>query len=324
MRLRLAGVLLTLTLAACGDEHAAQDPADGGPPVDAASVPDAGPSPDAAPEADRRGQVQVLEVTSYWKDGNGHVMAAAYGTISARFLDVAEPRWQHQTMASGACRLFTWEPAFCQQPCSGICVETDVCQPWPHYLNAGTLTVSGLAVPATTLARDPLFNVYTYQLPHPATELFADDATVEIAASGDTLPALSARARGVPTIVPAIVDGLITLDNHVDHTIHWTPAPGSDARVQVTLNANNTMHGGPYLAVIECDAPDSAGAITLPAAMVDAFPGTTFWFQCLGSDCPPSWIRRYHETAMPRAGGGYDSLVVGSELRFYVEHHLQP
>ena len=59
--------------------------------------------------------------------------------------------------------------------------------------------------------------------------------------------------------------------------------------------------------------------MTIPRAMIEAFPETYHWDACAGSDCPMSSALRYRSGAV-EVGGGTLSLLVGSEVRFYVVH----
>jgi hypothetical protein len=149
-------------------------------------------------------------------------------------------------------------------------------------------------------------------------DLFDDDAEVGVAASGGDLPAFSLATVAVSPIEAAIEEFSVTLIPHQDHVLHWTSADDG-ARVRVTLNSNNLGHGQPYFAIIECDVPDSAGGVTIPAALVDAFPESHAWEQCVASDCPRSWIRRYR-IATSAVPDGEVALIVASEMDFDLEH----
>jgi hypothetical protein len=151
------------------------------------------------------------------------------------------------------------------------------------------------------------------------SDAFDDDATVTVAATGDVVPAFSISARGVPPLEAAISNGEIELVNGEEFTFTWTPADPT-SRVRLTVNANNHGHAAPWEAVIECDTEDT-GQVTVPAAMIDAFPETYRWEVCEGSDCPLSWLTRYHKTVTD-VGGAPVRLDVGSRFYFYVIHEL--
>jgi hypothetical protein len=119
-----------------------------------------------------------------------------------------------------------------------------------------------------------------------------------------------------------IQGGHIDLLAGQDYTLRWTPATGAgaaEARVRLTVNSPNSSHGQPYKAIIECDAPDAAGALTVPRAMVDALPRLVAFSSCVGIDCPPSYIMRYAR-GTAAVTGGYVELLVGDQMAIGVNH----
>ncbi|MDQ3341341.1 MAG: hypothetical protein M4D80_39810 [Myxococcota bacterium] len=286
-----------LFLLACGDR--------------AATSPDA-TTPDAPSGVERpvRGTIEVLE-TRHLGDGGFRS-----SQVSARFFDRLPPRWHREAMRAGACVLRLYSSSFCSPACtSGLCAD-GTCERFPDLVSGGRLTVKGLAV---GMQIDPTDGLY-FPSSTPPPDLFGDSATVTASLAGAKLPAMMLSTRGVPALVAAIQNGMITVPYPAgqDFAVRWTPAAGG-ARVRLTLNANNEGHGLPYLGIIECDAPDSAGEITIPAALLDAFPETNPSPICAGTDCPPSLLRRYQRAT--HAIGDHDiELIVGSELQFRVEH----
>ena len=101
--------------------------------------------------------------------------------------------------------------------------------------------------------------------------------------------------------------------------IRWTPA-AADTRVRLTRNSNNSYHGQPYHTIIECDAPDSAGEIAVPAAILDAFPDSEAWAICAGTDCPRSKIERYRRATHPVDAEHDLELLVTSRVWFGLDH----
>jgi hypothetical protein len=104
--------------------------------------------------------------------------------------------------------------------------------------------------------------------------------------------------------------------------VTWPPATTpttTGTRVRLELNANNRGHGFPYTAIISCDVADSAGEITVPTALLDAFPDTRAWTVCAGSDCPPSRLTRYRRATAP-VGEQEVELEVASTFAFGVDH----
>ncbi|MBL8623461.1 MAG: hypothetical protein JNK64_19270 [Myxococcales bacterium] len=293
MRARLVPLLL---LAACGGD-------DGAAPTDAGL--------DGGAAAPVLGTIRVLE-DRWINPDDGQAFPA--GTVLGYFLDAPALGWHDEVARAGACTLARYTPALCDPACTdGVCLRPGQCVAPPRFHSAGRLTLTGLATPLTIDGAD---GYYTPQTQLPAA-LFADDATVTATLAGAAVPAHAITARGVPPLVAAI-DRKVTLAPGVDHTVTWTPA-GGDARVRLTINANNSGHGAPYAAIIECDVADAAGQITIAAALIDGFPPTSAWTVCAGSDCPPSTLRRYHRATAAIPGGDAE-LIVGSQLSFGVDH----
>lgn len=293
--------LLTTLLAACGDAGggARDGGTDGGQPREVV------------------GTIDVAEQRYVYVD-TGPPMESLSAAVRATFFDGRPPRWHREVARAGACVLWRYTPSLCEPACTdGLCVEADVCEPWPARVAAGRLTITGLAV-AIQLAGTDGFYYPDSALP-PA--LFADDATVTAdLAGGGGYPALTLTTTGVPAIRPVMPDGKLTLLAGQDFSLRWTPAGGA-SRVRLTLNSNNQGHGAPYLGIIDCDVDDAAGEVTVAAALIDGFPMTRAWAVCVGSDCPPSTLRRYHRAVVP-VGERDVELVVASEVAFGVDHFL--
>ncbi len=301
------GPLVALTLAllaACGDDG-------GGAPRDAAVDAPAGTPREVV------GTIAVSEQRYVYVD-TGPPMETMSAAVRASFYDGRPPRWHREVARAGACVLWRYTPSLCEPACTdGLCVATDVCEPWPRLVAAGRLTVTGLAV-ALRLPGTDGFYYPEVALP---PDLFADGATITAElAGGGGYPASTLTTTGVPAIRPVMPDGKLTLTPGQDVTLRWPPAGGA-SRVRLTLNSNNRGHGAPYLGIIDCDVDDAAGEVTVAAALIDGFPVTRAWTVCAGSDCPPSTLRRYHRATV--ALGDRDiELVVGSEVAFGVDHLL--
>jgi hypothetical protein len=89
--------------------------------------------------------------------------------------------------------------------------------------------------------------------------------------------------------------------------------------VRLVLNSDNAGHGLPLHAIIECQAPDAAGEIVVPAALIEQLPEFEFLGICVGHDCPPSSLAR-RARATVAAGDAVVELVVASEVQFWVTH----
>jgi hypothetical protein len=255
-------------------------------------------------------------------EGGGESVTAR---VDARFFQGREPQFHREAMRSGDCALRTFENASCTPACTdGLCVETNVCEPWPTFVSAGRLTITGLA---RTVEIDPMSGLYYPDGPLPP-DLFASSADITASLAGADIPALSVSTRGVAPIVPDVVDGKVTVSNPATQPlmIRWTPltaAGETGTRVRLTLNSNNRGHGAPFDAIIECDVADTAGEIAVAPALLDAFPETFAWRICAGSDCPPSWLRRYRRAAAP-VGEREVELRVSSTFTFGIEHPAAP
>jgi hypothetical protein len=281
------------------------------------AIVDGGPTADAPPAAAKRGEIQVLETRHYFVDVDDKVTEFKSGLVQGRLLKGREPRWHELESQQGACTLWRFKPASCDQFCDGVCLGTNQCEPWPTYVGGGRLAVTGLKI---DVALDPEPGLNWYLPPQaPPADLFTPDAEVIATTTGGTFPAFSLRARGVPPLAaPVTATGKITLVPGKDHTFTWTPA-SSDARVRLTINANNQGHGNPYMAIIECDVPDADGKVVIPWSMIDAFPPTEAWYVCAGSDCPPSTLLRYSRGVAP-VSDGHVELIVGDQISFGVVH----
>src|SRR5690606_1022291 len=113
------------------------------------------------------------------------------GQIAVRFFDGREPSFHREAMRAGDCVLRTFAIASCTPACTnGLCVDTDVCEPYPAYVSAGRLTITGLT---TAVQIDPMQDWYYPNQPLPS-ELFADDASITASLAGGTIPAFDVTA----------------------------------------------------------------------------------------------------------------------------------
>ncbi len=296
--------MLVLLLAACGGGG----DADGGVTADAAGDVDATGDPPPA----LLGQIRALEMTF---SGGGSAL------VDGQLVLAGLPRYHVETMNDGTCRLLEFpETSFCNPPCdTGLCIA-DECVPYPEYVDAGQLTVTGANA---AIAIDPNFcgfSGYGYCDNGVPQDLFDSSDVLTASAPGGDFPAFEVSAGGVAPLVTSSVDGNDDFDmpNGADVEFTWTPTD-TDARVRLTINANSTGgHGSPYQAILECDSADD-GSLTVPQAMIEAFPETTHWDICAGSDCPLSNAMRYRRGTVA-VGDGEVELLVGAWRAFYVIH----
>ena len=304
--MRWAWILIILVVG-CGDDDAvAPDGAQAGDgrPGDA--------PPDGLGGAASAGRLTVTEVNATF---------GGSGSFFGEFMAGGLPVWHRETMVMGDCRLFEYDPPFCDPFCDFqfYCAEGNVCQPYPTFMSAGTITVSGLK---TALVAQPSACGFCvgeqYQPPAllPA-DLFDDGDPVSAVAAGAAFPAFTVEAAGVTPLEATFTAGKIVIQDDVDETVSWTAA-GGDARVRLTINANNFGHGAPYEAIIICDTADT-GQVVVPGAMITAFPPAVAADACGGSDCPPSRLMRYRRGVVETSAGKVE-LIVGSEILFGVDH----
>ena len=284
-------------LVACGDDGGDVDRADAGPTADAMPV----------PAGDPLGAIKIFEST--------YDLNTTYGDLSAAI--GPEVRWQEQTQASGACTLYEFPGSQCPTPCDGVCVGT-TCHPWPTYSAVGPITLTGLTRPVTL---EPSSNGVYYYQDAALVDVFSPGASVTASAAGaGAIPAFSTSARGVDAIdLPLNAEGQIVLVDGEDEVLRWTPT-GDGSEVRVTINSTTYGgHGQPLEAIIQCQAPDAAGELTIPAAKVAALPELSGAPICVAIDCPPSSIDRL-SVGYATIPGGYVRLEVATRFQFLVRH----
>jgi len=233
------------------------------------------------------------------------------------------PRWQEETAVGGDCRLLKYVRHFCEGYCDGVCVAENVCEPWPSFLDAGTLTVTGAKVAITVEPGLWGFNGFEngYGWWREVADLFDDQDVITATFAGEDLAGFSVASAGVaPLVLTNPSDDELALSNDADTVLTWTPAGAAGTRVRVTLNANNLGHGAPFDAIIECDTEDD-GSLTIPATLVRQFPSTYRWEYCAGSDCPLSWAFRYRSGHTDLTDGRV-VFRVGSAVGFFILHDL--
>jgi hypothetical protein len=271
----------------------------------------------------QRGNIRVVEgVDGFRDEPTGPVTDRAYATVDAHFDALGAPIFHTDVMTDGTCTLKKWVPSQCPGDfCDGIC-QAGVCQPYTSYVDAGTLAITGLALPITMNA-SPFGNFYYLENAVVPVDLYAPNATITAHLAGKaTFPPLDFTTRAPAPLTPSITQHELTLPRHEDAVVTWTRSSDPGARVRLTLNANNRGHGQPFEAIIVCEVADAAGTLTVPKAMIDAFPATQNWQACVSSDCPRSTIQRLTRglAALPNTGGEWVSLSVVSEIAFGVVH----
>lgn len=312
---------------ACGSSNSSSDGGAGGANTGgAAATGGTSTGGTGSPSVDlklQRGDIRVIEGIDGTRDEpTGPVTDRPYGRVDAHFDEPNAPVFHTDVMTSGACTLKKWVPSQCPGDfCSGICQE-GVCKPYTSYVDAGNVAITGLTLPVSMNASEYGAFYYLENVVVP-TELYTPGSTITAQLAGKgTFPALTFTTTGPSPLTTSIVKHELTLTPHADAVITWTAGTVPGASVRLTLNANNHGHGQPYEAIIVCEIADAAGALTVPKAMVDAFPATQNWGACVLSDCPRSTIQRLTRgiAPLPNGNGAWVSLTVSSEVSFGVVH----
>lgn len=296
-----ASLAILLLLAACGDDQQ----------VDA----DASMDPDADSNADplfptSAGAIVIEEGVERIEDEQ-----LSYGRVFAHISEDTAPWFHTETMREGSCRLLEFTQGFCDPFCPGICVEDGVCVDFPSYAAAGPIAIDGLTQPITLTSEAPyhFYNPTAFPINE---DLFGAGDPIAASAPGATIPAFEVGATGVATLELDFDDLNFTITDGQDAVIEWTPA--GSGRVRLTLNSRNDAHGLPLNAIIECDGPDT-GSITVPQALVEAFPPASGYGICVSLDCPSSHLQRYSR-GTTTAGATEVELWVASKVTFGVVH----
>jgi hypothetical protein len=253
-----------------------------------------------------------LEVLQRSREEPDRPYAQAFGRINA----ADAPTFHREAMREGACRLLTFEAAFCEPFCNGVCVDENVCEPFPTWVSAGDVVVTGLKAPLRLEADQTLgfYNPTSFPIPE---DLFDAGDPISATAEGDVVPAFTLAAQGVAPLESEVGPDLVMVDGQ-DLEVTWTPAGGGD-RIRLTLNSPNQGHGLPYRGIIECEGDDT-GSLIVPRALIDTFPASFGAGICVSIDCPPSQLVRYRAGRVDPDGAGDIELVVGSAILFGALH----
>ncbi len=259
------------------------------------------------------GELELMEVKSIaWNSSQ----------VSGVFHAGGFPRWQRDVTVSGDCVLWRFVIHYCEDYCEGVCVDENVCEPYPQLDHAGTLRITGTRPSITVEPGYWGFQGMTgYSNWSDAADIFDDGDEITATFAGSArISGFSVASRGVqPLTVQSLSNDELHLSNDRDTVFEWEPGTGD--RVRVILNANNTGgHGSPLEAVIECDTEDT-GRLVIPVELVRLFPETYRWEMCAGNDCPLSLAYRYRRGRAQAAGGTFE-FRVGSVVNFFIIHSL--
>jgi hypothetical protein len=170
----------------------------------------------------------------------------------------------------GDCELRTPRIPFCDPGCdvSEVCVEDDVCEPYPDVIEVGTVTVDGVQTTdgQTRFSMDPVGGYYQ---PAAAIDLVyppfseGDPVTFE-AAGNETAAPFTMSVEGIGPI--EVLSEAITLEDGQSVLVEWTPAMRPELAV-IHVDINISYHGGTR-GKLTCETADS-GSLTLPGSLLD-------------------------------------------------------
>jgi hypothetical protein len=218
--------------------------------------------------------------------------------------------WE-EAMRQGDCQLLIPRAPFCPEACGGdaVCVEDDVCQPYPAARSVGTVRVHGIrtASGAKEFAMDPIANAYqpkaSIKLPFPA---FSEGDEIQLKASGGDFEAFSIEAKGIAPLSVASKELRVERDAPLD--LAWTtPSVPGVSRARLKLDISH--HGGSK-GVIECDFEDTGDA-QLPAELLTRLLD-------LGVAGYPSLILSRESAASASTRSGRVELLIASKVERFV------
>lgn len=175
--------------------------------------------------------------------------------------------WE-ESAREGACRLDKPRVPFCSPSCGSeaVCVEDNVCRPYPTALSAGTVTLEGVALSGGETSLTLREVSKSYQPPGGtsfAYPPFAEGGAVRLKASGGEVPAFELETKGVAPLW--LTDDAFSLSPDSPLELRWTAASNSSAsRVHVELDISH--HGGSK-GLIACDGDDT-GSLTIAASLI--------------------------------------------------------
>ncbi len=178
-----------------------------------------------------------------------------------------DPMLLDEIVAEGDCAFFDFEaPPHCDPPCTSpeVCGFGDECRPYPSVLDVGTLTLTGTTPPLQAELGGTVYCVSTSGYP----DLYqAGDALTLGATGGSGMDAFQLTVHGVAPLTPSTQS--LTMTQHEDMVLTWDPEPvPADARIRVFMSIH---HHALFQAYLQCEVDDSAGSLTIPASIVDAF-----------------------------------------------------
>jgi hypothetical protein len=179
------------------------------------------------------------------------------------------------TKTDGECWLEKPRVPFCSEGCGAdVCVDDDVCMPYPEGHSVGEVQLRGLKLVGggSDLTLKEIANTY-----QPGAGVafddppFAEGDAIELSAAGGDYAAFALTTSGVAPLEITSTD--FELADGKDLELTWQAAADPTSSV-VHVKIDISHHGGSR-GLIECDATDD-GALTVPAALVGELLGLGF------------------------------------------------
>lgn len=258
---RIAWALAAMLLTACGSSATPADASATETAASDAAGGDASTNDGAASDAViGTFQVKLVAPTD---------AGAGYTSVVGRVQDAPTPAaivWE-QSSTEGDCRLLTPRVPFCATPCGGsaVCVENDVCRPFPTAQVVGAVTVTGVRTSegATSFVMNPVANTYQpvgVMLPFAA---FAEGDAIRFEAAGS--PWNGAFAVASTGIAPlALTSTPVRIQTGQALELQWTAPRVTTQRIAVRLDISH--HGGTR-GKIECDTADD-GSLSIGSSLL--------------------------------------------------------
>lgn len=179
------------------------------------------------------------------------------------------------TKTDGECWLEVPRVPFCSEGCGAdVCVDDDVCMPYPEGHSVGEVKLRGLKLVGggSDLTLKEIAKAY-----QPGAGVMFDDPpfsegdAIELSAAGGDYAAFELTTSGVAPLVISSTDFELADDKDLELTWQAAADPASSV---VHLKLDISHHGGSR-GLIECDATDD-GMLSVPAALVGELLGLGF------------------------------------------------
>ncbi len=244
-----------------------------------------------------------------------------FSRLEARVRVDGPNRFHEVAMSEGSCRYLKKVTTVCDPGCGPdeFCDASSQCVKSPEGVSPGTLSIKGLG---ETIHIEPAsFAKGVYDGPSPLdADLFDENDAIGARFSDDTYSAESVGVNGVAPMDRELTDAGFEMLDGEDAVLTWTAGPNPDACIRVVINGSNIVHGAPLEDIIECETTDN-GSLTIPRALVEAFPGGETLLVTEGFDWPHSELTRYSRSRMSTKHGEAELLVRSST--FFRPNHLK-